>query len=167
MGRTFTNMLNEFRSYWKYYFLQSLLAGFSIFLIVLVLGQYEMTDIIMASLGATAFVVFALPEKITAQPRNVIGGHAIGLICGKAGYLLLELIPGAGKVEVAAGFGLAVGLAIFIMVIVDMEHPPAAGTAFGVVTTGATLPVVFGVLFFAIALSLIRWVLRNHLRDLT
>ncbi len=160
-------MLNEFRSYWKYFVFQSLLASFSIFLIVLVLGQYDKSEIIMASLGATAFVVFALPEKITAHPRNVIGGHAIGVICGKAGFLLLEMVPGAGTIEQAAGFGLAVGLAIFIMVVIDMEHPPAAGTAFGIVTTGATIPVVFGVLFFAIALSAIRWVLRNKLRDLT
>ncbi|MHC4552918.1 MAG: HPP family protein [Planctomycetota bacterium] len=165
MGRTFSNMVNEFRSYWKYFLFQSLLAGFSIFLIVLALGLRQ--SVIIASLGATAFVVFALPEKITAHPRNVIGGHAVGLICGKAGFLLLQFIPGVGTVEQAAGFGLAVGLAIFVMVILDMEHPPAAGTAFGIVTTGATLPVVFGVMFFAISLSLIRWLLRNYLRDLT
>ena len=164
MGRSFSSMLNEFRSFWKYYVFQSLLAAFSIFLIVLALGLQK--AVIIASLGATTFVVFALPEKITAQPRNVIGGHIVGLICGYAGFAVLELIPGAGHVEQAAGFGLAVGLAIFIMVVFDLEHPPAAGTAFGIVTTGVDLHLISEVLFFAIALSTIHWVLRKHLRDL-
>lgn len=165
MGRTLTDMVDEFRRYWKAYILQSLLAAVSIFLIVLVLGMQQ--SVLVASLGATTFVVFALPNKFTAQPRNVIGGHAVGLVCGKIGYLLLQLIPGATTVEEAAGLGLAVGLAIFIMVVFDMEHPPAAGTAFGVVATGVDRPIVLGVLFFAVALSAIRWALRNHLRDLT
>lgn len=165
MDRSLLNMLNEFRSYWRYFVFKSLLAAFSIFLIVLVIGMQQ--EVIIASLGATAFIVFALPDKVTAQPRNVIGGHALGIICGHAGWILLGLIPGSGTIEQAAGMGLAVGLAIFIMVVFDMEHPPAAGTAFGIVTTGATIPVVSGVLFFAIALSVIRWVLRNKLRDLT
>ena len=51
---------------------------------------------------------------------------------------------------------LAVGLTIFLMTVFDMEHPPAAGTAFGIVTTGATIPIASGVLFFAVALSAIR-----------
>ena len=108
-----------------------------------------------------------LPEKITAHPRHVIGGHILGIICGHTGWILLELIPGIGTIEQSAGMGLAVGLTIFLMAVFDMEHPPAAGTAFGIVTTGATIPIISGVLFFAVSLSAIRWVLRHKLRDLT
>lgn len=164
MARTFSNMMKEFQSYWKYFVFQSLLAGFSVFLIVIVMGLNQ--AVMVASLGASAFIVFALPEKITAKPRSVIGGHAVGIICGHAGYKLLEIIPGVTNVEQAMGFGLAVGLAVFIMVVIDMEHPPAAGTAFGLVMTGATVPIVTQVLFFSIVLSGIWWLLRNHLRDL-
>jgi len=53
------------------------------------------------------------------------------------------------------------------MVISDTEHPPAAGTALGVVTKGFYLHIIAGVLLFAILFSIIRWLLRNHLRDLT
>ena len=154
MNRSLKNMLNEFRSFWKYFILQSLLAAFSVFLIVLLPGMQQQA--IIASLGASAFIVFAMPEKVTAFPRHVIGGHIFGIICGHAGWMLLELIPGIGAVEQAAGMGLAVGLSIFLMAVFDMEHPPAAGTAFGIVTTGATIPIASGVLFFAVALSAIR-----------
>ena len=70
-------------------------------------------------------------------------------------------------IEQSTGMGLAVGLAIFLMVVLDMGHPPAAGTAFGIVMTGATIPIASGILFFAVVLSAIRWVLRHKLRDLT
>ena len=165
MRRTFSEMSKEFSDHWKHYVFQCLLASFSVFLIVIVMGLDH--QVMTASLGATAFIVFALPEKVTAQPQNVIGGHAVGIICGHFGSVLLEIIPGMTVTEHALGVGLAVGLAIFVMVVVDMEHPPAAGTAFGIVTSGATLPVVREVLFFAIVLSVIHGVLRKHLHDLT
>ena len=74
MGRSLKSMLNEFRSYWKYFVFQSLLAFISVYLVLVILNPDE--AVIIASLGATAFVVFALPEKLTAQPRNVIGARS-------------------------------------------------------------------------------------------
>lgn len=164
MGRSLKNMLNEFRSYWKYFVFQSLLAAASVYLVLMILNPDE--AVIIASLGATAFVVFALPEKFTAQPRNVIGGHIVGLLCGLLGSGLLEILPVRSDPIENAIYALAVGLSMFIMVISDTEHPPAAGTALGVATKGFSLHVIAGVLLFSILLSLIRWLLRNRLRDL-
>ena len=45
--------------------------------------------VIIASIGATAFIVFLMPGNVTASPRRVIGGHVIGLISG----YLVTLIP--------------------------------------------------------------------------
>lgn len=44
-----------------HYILQSLLATFSLFLVLLILQLA--TPVIVAALGATAFVVFAMPKK--------------------------------------------------------------------------------------------------------
>jgi CBS-domain-containing membrane protein len=68
------------RGMWAHYLFQSLLATFSLFLVLLVLQLA--TPVIVAALGATAFVCYAMPKNVTAQPRNVIGGHFVGVISG-------------------------------------------------------------------------------------
>ena len=92
MVRRAREELREVRQHWKNYVFQSLLATASVFCVLIFLEQGE--EVIIASRGATAFVVFALPDKITAQPRNVIGGHIVGLMCGFAGYWLRNPRPG-------------------------------------------------------------------------
>lgn len=164
MARSLQSMLNEFRSYWKYFVFQSLLAALSVYLVLVILNPDE--AVIIASLGATAFVVFALPEKITAQPRNVIGGHIVGLLCGLLGAGLLQVLPTDYNSVENAIYAFSVGLSIFIMVISDTEHPPAAGTALGVAIKGFNIHIIAGVLLFAILFSVIRRLLRNILRDL-
>ena len=181
MPKRIREELRTFRAYWKNYVFQSLLATVSIFLVLTILDMDE--AVLIASLGATAFVVFALPEKITAQPRNVIGGHFVGLICGFLGVMILHLLPVSINIVENAIYALTVGLSIFIMTITDTEHPPAAGTAMGVVLKGfaehpstgnavmdlvksMNLQIMIQVMVFAVIFSVIRLVLRKHLRDL-
>ena len=169
------------RKYWKNYVFQSLLATVSIFLVLIILGMDE--AVIIASLGATAFVVFALPEKITAHPRNVIGGHFVGLLCGFLGIMALHLLPVTNNIVENAVYALTVGLSIFIMTVTDTEHPPASGTTLGVVLQGAAehpppgtvmeeiiksfdLQIMIQVMIFAVVFSAIRLILKKHLRDL-
>jgi CBS-domain-containing membrane protein len=64
-------------------------------------------------------------------------------------------------------YSLTVGTAIFIMVVTDTEHPPAAGTALGVAMTGITLRVLIVVVISIIILSVIHRLLKRFLRDLT
>ena len=52
------------------------------------------------------------------------------------------------------------------MVLLDVEHPPAAGTALGVAITQLSPSVVLTVLISSIALSLAHRFLRRFLRDL-
>ncbi len=164
MARSLRSMLNEFKGFWKYYVFQSLLASISIYLVLVIMNTDE--AVIIASLGATAFVVFALPDKFTAKPRGVIGGHIIGLLCGLLGAWLLQILPANYNPIENAVYAFSVGLSIFIMVISDTEHPPAAGTALGVAIKGFNIYVIGGVLLFAVLFSIIRWLLRNRLRDL-
>jgi len=64
-----------------FYIIQSILATFSLVIIFYLLNIFTHTAVI-ASLGATTFIVFAMPNYTTAQPRKVIGGHLIGIIIG-------------------------------------------------------------------------------------
>lgn len=153
-------MTGELRS-WKNYVFQSLLATMTTFMVLLLLSMEQ--AVIIASIGATAFIVFAMPTSITARPRNVIGGHLVGLLCGSA----CALIPQSSTLHSVIVYSLAVGLSFLIMVIADVEHPPASGTALGVVTTGISLNVMMAVITSAVILSLVHHFLRPFLRDLT
>ena len=161
MKRSFIKMAEEFRLYWKHYVLQSILATCSVFIVLYFLSLQE--AVIIASIGATAFIVFTMPNNITAQSRNVIGGHLIGLFYG----FLFSLIPHSALTFSILIYSLAVGASIFTMVVTDTEHPPAAGTALGVVITGIRLDVLITVVLSIIILSLIHRFFKPYLRDLT
>ena len=165
MVRKIREELREVKQYWRNYVFQSLLATVALFCVLIFLEQGE--QVIVASLGATAFVVFALPNSFTAQPRNVIGGHLVGLACGFVGYWLLSILPNPDQFIAEAGIhAFAVGLAMFIMVVIDTEHPPAAGTALGAAIGGPGERLIISVLFFSIVFTVIRLLARKHLRDL-
>lgn len=60
----------------KSYVRQSLLAALVVAIILLffrMLGGF----VIIAALGASTFIVFAVPDSITAEPRRLIGGHTV------------------------------------------------------------------------------------------
>ena len=153
-------MTKELRS-WKNYIFQSLLATMTTFIVLLLLSMEQ--AVIIASIGATAFIVFAMPTSITARPRNVIGGHLIGLLCGS----ICALIPQPSFLHSGIAYSLAVGLSFFMMVIADAEHPPASGTALGVAITGFSWNATIAVITSAVVLSLVHHSLRPFLRDIT
>jgi CBS-domain-containing membrane protein len=161
MKRSVQKMIEEFRSYWKHYVLQSLFATLAVFVVLYFLTLQN--AVIIASIGATAFIVFAMPDYITAQPRNVIGGHLVGLFWG----FVFSLVPHAAPIGGLVCYSLAVGLSIFTMVVTDTEHPPAAGTALGVAITGMSPQVLIAVVLSIALLSLIHRFFKPYLRDLT
>jgi len=161
MQRAFKQMLRELREHWKNYVFQSLIATLVIFAVLLILSMEQ--AVIIASIGATTFIVFATPNSPTAKPWNVIGGHVVGLLCGAA----CGFIPHSSLLAMAAVYALAVGLSIFVMVVIDTEHPPAAGTALGIAMAGVSLEAAAAIITSAVVLSLAHHVCRRHLKDLT
>ena len=161
MKRSVQKMVEEFRLYWKHYVLQSLFATLAVFIVLYFLSLQD--AVIIASLGATAFIVFAMPDSLMAQPRNVIGGHLVGLFWG----FVFSLVPHAATIEDLVCYSLAVGLSIFTMVVTDTEHPPAAGTALGVAITGMSPNVLVAVILSIVLLSLMHRFFKPYLRDLT
>ena len=146
----------KFKRLWKYYIFQSLLASISLLIIVLVLGKEKMLTV--SAIGATAFIVFAMPKSVSAQTKHVIGGHLVGLAAGAIFYFT--------ALPYYVEYPLVVGIAIFIMVAIDVEHPPAVGTALAVVINEVTLNTFIGIMLSSIILSQCRYVLRRHLKDL-
>jgi len=147
---------DKFKKLWKYYLLQSLLAAVALFILVLILGKEKM--VVISAMGATSFIVFAMPTAVSAQTRNVIGGHLVGLASGAIFYFT--------ALPYFLEYPFAVGIAIFVMVALDVEHPPAAGTALAVVISEVSPAVFVTIMTSALILSQCRYYLRRYLRDL-
>ena len=63
------------------------LAGLMVLALLLVLDSVTQT-VLIASLGASAFIAFAVPRSLHSGPRNMIGGYIVGIIAGGAMSLL-------------------------------------------------------------------------------
>lgn len=135
----------------KYCIFQSILAIISFFIMLLILTLEHI--VIIISLGATAFIVFATPKNITARPRNVIGGHIIGLLSGS----ICSLIPHPNIFIKLAVYSMAIGLSVFIVILTDTGHPPASETALGIAMYGFSIRVLMAILIGTIILSLVKY----------
>jgi len=160
MKQSSKERLDKFLFFINHHLFQSILATAVIYLILLVLSLRH--AVVVASLGATTYIIFALPKAFTARPKNVIGGHLIGIFCGS----LFHFIPLPIFANKPLLYACAVGLSIFLMVITNTEHPPASGTALGVAIAGFSMEVTLAVIASVVVLSVIHVVFSGYLKDL-
>ncbi len=90
--------------------------------VIAIAGLRLMTEgagmpLLMAPFGASCVLLFAVPNSPLSQPANVIGGHAVATL---AGLVLRQALP-----DQWWALALAVGLAIALMVLLRVTHPPA------------------------------------------
>ncbi len=103
----------------------------------------------VASLGASAVLVFGMPSSPLAQPWPLLGGSTLSALVGA---VCVALIP-----DQALAGAVAVGLAIALMVPLRCLHPPGGAMALYVVLTAgdgwhlAVFPVLFNVLVLLVA----------------
>ena len=104
-------------------------AAIGISLTILVCSQLPLhagdLPIIVAPLGASAVLIFAVPASPLAQPWSVVGGNILSSLIGVAAY---QLIP-----DMMVAAGVAVGLAIILMSLLRCLHPPGGAVALGAV----------------------------------
>jgi CBS-domain-containing membrane protein len=149
---------------------QSGLAGIFIVLMFLTFDTFAHTAVV-ASFGATSFIVFTMPRSPITRPRPLIGGYLVGTATGTVAYLLqkaiLALAPAMSHhVVTMLVAGLAVAAAIFLMVALDAEHPPAAGIALALVVHACDVRTILAILGGVIVLSLARRFLKPYLINL-
>ena len=160
----------KFRKNTLKYLSQCFLATFTILAVLIFLDVLNETAIITA-LGASAFIVFTMPNQYSSDSRRLIGGYIVGLIVGFIFYIIshmqitnLFFISYTTKLVL---FGaIAVGVSIFIMAVTNTEHAPAAGIALGlVINQWDHLTIIF--IFVAILwLTIIKLTLKKYLMDL-
>lgn len=91
----------------------------------------EDLPMILASTGASAILIFGVPQSPVSQPWPVVGGHAISAAVGVCTYLL---IPSPVVASSAA-----VCLAMLLMHFTSSMHPPGGATAVTAVIGGTTV----------------------------
>ena len=92
-------------------------------LLGLVAMRYAGGPFLIAPLGASAVLAFAVPASPLAQPRAIIGGNVVSAL---AGITVARLVPAPMGFAVAP---LAVGTAILGMHLLRCLHPPGGAVA--------------------------------------
>jgi len=151
------------------YVFQCSLATLTVFIVLIVLDASLQTAII-DSLGASSFIVFTAPNAFSARTRSLLGGYAVGMTTGISCSLLAGVLGHEGTSDwstiIIIMGSLAVGLSIFLMVITDTEHPPAAGLALAFILNSWNFTTVIVVFSAPILLFLMKTLFKKYIRDL-
>ncbi|MBH0044231.1 HPP family protein [Pseudoalteromonas sp. SWXJZ10B] len=113
---------------------------------------------LMAPFGATAVLVFGIPNSPLAQPKNVIFGHLLTAFVG----IVFVTYVGDGSVSIA----LAVGFAITLMMLTKTVHPAAGANPILIIVSGQSwdfliMPVLVGTMFIVICGFAAKWLLSS------
>ncbi|PXA98722.1 hypothetical protein DMC47_07055 [Nostoc sp. 3335mG] len=95
------------------------------------LGHGESWPLLMAPIGASAVLLFAVPASPLAQPWSILGGNCTAAVVG---VTCAQLI---GDVALAAA--LAVSISIGLMLTLKCLHPPSGAVALTAVIGGTTI----------------------------
>ena len=86
-----------------------------------------------ASFGSSVVVVFGYPDNEFAQPKNVLFGH---LLCALIGIIFVTVFKiSQDRTIFFLAIGLAVGIAVMLMMALKITHPPAGGNTIVVMLT--------------------------------
>ncbi|WP_394235120.1 HPP family protein [Niallia oryzisoli] len=127
------------------------LIAMSIISLIAVSLGYPM---VLGPIGATCLLVFAIHEGPFSQPLPVIGGHFISTFAALSIWSLF------GKSPVIIGVTLAI--AVFLMFILKLVHPPAAASAVVAINTQPGWDYLFIIIFCSILVIAIS-ILYNNL----
>ena len=144
---------------------KALIAGiFSTFTIgVLTVLTYKsaLGLFIAGSFGSSMVLLFGFPESPFAQPKNVFFGH---LITAFVGVIFVSLIP----LPIYISISLAVGAGIFLMILLNVVHPPAGGNPIMVIIGSVShdyllLPIISGCLIIiSLAILVNKFILKKN-----
>lgn len=102
-------------------------------------------SLLVAPIGASAVLVFAVPSSPLAQPWSVIGGNGLSAITG---LLIAVSVPDPGFALASA-----VSLAILVMTFTRSLHPPGGASALTMVIVSMETPALVVPTLFLILLN--------------
>tara|TARA_A100000164_G_scaffold241985_1_gene215133 strand:+ start:795 stop:1274 length:480 start_codon:yes stop_codon:yes gene_type:complete len=120
---------------------------------------------LLASFGSSMVLLYGYPDSPFAQPKNVFFGH---LVTAAVGLFFLNLIP----LPIYIIIPLAVGFGVFLMIFLNVTHPPAGGNPIIIIIGSVSLdylfsPVITGSIIIVIfALVINRFILKKSYPNL-
>jgi len=144
---------------------KALLAGFfsALTIGVLTVLTYKSTlgYFIAASFGSSMVLLFGFPESPFAQPKNVFFGHFITALVG---VIFVNYIP----LPIYINIAFAVGAGVFLMILLDVVHPPAGGNPIIVIIGSVSYdylinPIMFGcIIILLLAVIINKFILQKN-----
>ena len=109
--------------------------------------------------GASMVLVMAVHESPLAKPKNILLGHILSAL---SGVIILYLIG-----DNFLALGIAVALAVFMMIVTDTIHPPAGANPIIVILTGqgisfVLIPVAVGAFMLVVFAYLYNKLLKRN-----
>jgi len=160
------------------FLLQILGAVFMTALILTLMSVDSTSQLLWAvgagSLASTVFIIFTLPNSLVAEPRRIVGGYLIAFVMGSLVHLglreIFDFVSSHFILQNAHVFwisgAVAMGLAMILMVLLDSQHPPAAGFSL-VLVLGLREYYTLGIILLSVfILALIKYFLAPWLMDL-
>ena len=139
---------------------KALIAGLFSFITIsaltLLTYKTEFGVFLIASFGSTMVLLYGYPESPFAQPKNIFFGH---LVTSLAGFFFLYFIP----FPLYLILPLAVGLGVFLMIILNITHPPAGGNPIIVIMGSVSLDYIINPIISGTIIVLIFGVVLNRL----
>jgi len=139
-------------------FIKASLAGifsaFTIGVLTLITYKTELGLFLAASFGSSMVLLYGFPESPFAQPKNIFFGHLLTALVGVIFVNFIQL-PIFLIIPVAVGFG------IFLMIILDVVHPPAGGNPIMVIIGSASFDYLFSPIITGTIIILLFGVILN------
>ncbi|MES2547187.1 MAG: HPP family protein [Pseudomonadota bacterium] len=117
---------------------------------------------LMAPIGASAVLLFAVPASPLAQPWSIVGGNTIAAVIGVTFALFIK--------DVAIAAALALSVSIAFMFALRCIHPPSGAVALSAVLGGSSIQalgygfVIYPVLINSILLLMVALIYNNATR---
>ena len=139
-------------------FIKASLAGifsaFTIGVLTLITYKTELGLFLTASFGSSMVLLYGFPESPFAQPKNIFFGH---LLTALVGVIFVNFI----QLPIFIIIPVAVGLGIFLMIILDVVHPPAGGNPIMVIIGSASFDYLFSPIITGTIIILLFGVILN------
>ena len=154
-------MVNINKEIFKKALLAGIFSAFTIGVLTVLTYKSALGLFIAGSFGSSMVLLFGFPESPFAQPKNVFFGH---LVTALVGVVFVALVPLPMFINIA----LAVGVGIFLMILLNIVHPPAGGNPIIVIIGSVSYeylisPIIFGcIIILLLAILINKFILRKN-----
>ena len=142
-------------------FIAGFFSAFTIGVLTVLTYKSTLGYFIAGSFGSSMVLLFGFPESPFAQPKNVFFGH---LCTALVGVIFVNFIP----LPIYMNIALGVGAGVFLMILLNIVHPPAGGNPIMVIIGSASFdylinPIIFGcIIILLLAILVNKFLLQKN-----